>query len=105
MSSEPRKAPVVVTRPEPPPDDDAPLAPQRPKLTQDEMRALLAVTQTTQTPLKRAARRGLLAFVPMTILSLVLDALIGWWSVPVLVVITAVWATRPLWRQSREGWT
>lgn len=102
MSSERRK-PVVVTRPEPPSDD--PLAPERPKLTQDEMRALLAVSQTTQTPLKRAARRGLLAFVPMTILSIVLDALIGWWSIPVLVVITVAWASRPLWRQSRDGWT
>ena len=100
MSSE--RKPVVVHRPEPP-REDAP--PREARYTQEEMRALLAVTATTKPPWKRAARRGLVAMLPTLILSFVLDSLLGWWSIPVLVLLAVAWALRPLLRQSRDGWT
>ena len=97
---------VVVTRPEPPADEPEPKPKPKEKLAPEEIRALLAVTTTTQrSPLRRSARRGLLAFLPTTILSIVLDSLIGWWSIPVLVVLSIAWVAWPLVRQSREGWS
>jgi len=101
VSSE-RKTPVVVHRPEPP-SDEAPAA--KPRYTQEEMRALLAVSATTNPPWKRAAKRGVIAALPTIVLSFVLDAFLGWWSIPVLVILAVAWAARPLFRQSRDGWT
>ena len=104
MTSEPKR--VVVTRPDPPEDEPKPKPKSETKLSPEEVRALLAVTTAAQrTPLRRAARRGLLAFVPTTIVSVVLDSLIGWWSIPVLGLLTLAWVLWPLLRQSRDGWT
>ncbi len=100
MSSE--RKPVVVHRPEPPLED---ASSSEARYTQEEMRALLAVTATTNPPWKRAARRGLIAMLPTLVLSVVLDSLLGWWSIPVLVLLAVAWALRPLLRQSRDGWT
>ncbi len=92
----------VVHRPEPP-SDGAPA----PKLTREERRAFLAVTATQPQPsrLSRAARRGGLALVPTAILSTVLDAIVGWWSIPIVVALAIAWSALPLLRQSRDGWT
>ncbi len=91
----------VVHRPEPPSDEPAP------KLTRDEVRALLAVTATTNPPSRwgRAAKRGGLALLPTAILSTVLDAIVGWWSIPIVVALAIAWSALPLLRQSRDGWT
>lgn len=95
----PERKPVIVTRAEPP-DELAPA-----QLSKEEMRALIAVTAVThRTPWGRVARRGALVAVPAAAASMVLDALLGWWSIPVIVVLAIVWTTRPLVRQNREGW-
>ncbi len=90
----------VVHRPEPPSDERA-------KLSREEVRALLAVTATTSKngAWSRVARRGGIALVPTAIVSTLLDAVIGWWSIPVVVVLAIVWAALPLVRQHRDGWT
>ena len=91
----------VVHRPEPPSDEPAT------KLSRDEVRALLAVTATNtkSNAWSRVARRGGIALVPTAIVSTLLDALLGWWSIPVAVVIALVWTAMPLLRQRRDGWT
>jgi hypothetical protein len=96
---------VVVTRPEPPPEEPAPGA--RPKLTPDEVRALLAVTKVRASPLKRAAKRGGILVVPTTIAGIVLDLAFGdWGTIALLVVIGAgiFWSVRPLFAKDRADW-
>ena len=99
MGDQPERKRVVVHRPEPPSDEG------KPQLTKDEVRALLAVTKVTRRPWGRVARRGAIAFVLTTLLSLLLDSWIGWWSIPVLAVLAIAWTVRPLLQQSRDGWT
>ena len=99
----PERKPVVVHRPEPPPEDGP--AHAQAKLSQDEMRALLAVAKTAHPPWRRAARRGVVAALPSLVLSFVLDAWLGWWSIPVVVLLAIGWSAGPLLRQSRDGWT
>jgi hypothetical protein len=91
---------VVARRPEPPRDESP-----RPKLTQEEIRALLAVEAPRRPDWGRVARRGGLGLIPTAILGVLLDSLIGWWATPVLVAVLVVWAAWPLFRQSRDGWT
>ncbi len=89
----------VVHRPEPP-SDEAP-----PKLSREEIQALLAVTQvTTSSKWARVARRGGIAFVPTAILSTLLDAFFGWWSIPIVALLALAWTVMPLMRQRRDGW-
>jgi hypothetical protein len=107
-------APRVVTRPEPPPDDAdaAPLAKKAaPKLTRDEMRALMAVTKTNATPWRSVAKRGGIVSIPTGLIGLGLDAALDHHALAVtavLGVVGLVWAARPLWKRDRgddEGWT
>ncbi|HEY1954789.1 MAG TPA: hypothetical protein VGH28_04240 [Polyangiaceae bacterium] len=96
---------VVVHRPDPVEETPGPRYDgAKPTYSKEELRALLAVTTPATPPWKRAARRGLIAMLPTIVLSFVLDAFLGWWSIPVLLVLAALWAARPLWRQSRDGW-
>jgi hypothetical protein len=89
---------VVVHRPDPPDEEVAP------KLSRDEVRALLAVARTTNGPSRRTLRRGGVALVVSALLSTLLDALLGWWSIPIVVVVTLLWFAIPLVRQRRDGW-
>lgn len=91
----------VVHRPEPPSDEPPP------KLSREEVRALLAVTSTNAraSAWRRTARRGGVALIPTALASTLLDALLGWWSIPVVVVIAVAWVAMPLVRQRRDGWT
>lgn len=99
MDDQPERKRVVVHRPEPPSDE------RKPQLTKDEVRALLTVTEVTHRPWGRVARRGAIAAVATTLLSLLLDTWLGWWSIPLLVVLAIAWTVRPLIQQSRGGWT
>jgi hypothetical protein len=95
--------PRVVHRPEPPQDDEP-----KPKLSREEVQALLAVTQATSKKpgaWSRTARRGGIALLPTAIVSTVLDALVGWWSIPIVIALALAWAALPLIRQRRDGWT
>ncbi len=89
---------VVVHRPESPDDKVAP------KLSREEVHALLAVTQTTNGARSRTLRRGGVALVVSALLSTLLDMLLGWWSIPIVVVVALVWFAMPLVRQRRDGW-
>jgi len=98
MEPRARKA-VVVTRPEPPPDQDPK------KLSREEVQALLAVARTNAPAWPRALKRAGLGLLPTAILGVVLDAAVGWWSTPLLVVLLLAWSAWPLLRRDRDGWT
>jgi hypothetical protein len=101
----------IVHRPEPPPDDDAPgaapLAKPKPKLTPDEVRALLAVeTANRPTPLKRTVKRGVI-LVPVGLLSLLFRVVFGeyaWIAETVITLAALVWIARPLFAKD-DGWS
>jgi hypothetical protein len=83
----------IVTRAEPPPDLDAP----KPKLTREEMNAMIAVTAAQHPPWKKSLKRSPI-LLPATIAS--------HWSMPlaaVLVIAALVWIARPLFR--RDGFS
>ncbi len=95
---------IVVTRPEPPSEEPAA---GRPKLTQDEVRALLAVTKVRTSPVKRALKRGGVLVIPTTILGIALDLALGEWGTLVLLVVIAAgvyWSVRPLFASDRHEW-
>lgn len=93
------RKPIIVRRPDAP--GDAP----KPQLSKEEIRALLAVTESTARPTwSRVARRGGIAIIPTTLLSILLDSVLGWWSIPVIVILAIAWTARPLVRQRRDGW-
>jgi len=89
----------VVHRPDPPRDEP------KPKLSREEVQALLAVTKTQGGAWGRTARRGGLALVPTALLSTLLDVFLGWWSIPVVIALAILWTAQPLVRQARDGWT
>ncbi|CAN5438086.1 hypothetical protein BH09MYX1_BH09MYX1_16160 [soil metagenome] len=96
---------IVVTRPEPPAEETPTKG--APKLSKDEVRALLAVTSTQASPMKRAAKRGGILVIPTTILGVVLDLVFGDWGTLILLVIIAVgvyWSARPLFAKNRSDW-
>lgn len=90
----------IVHRPEPAPDDVP-----KPKLTPEEIRALVTVAKTSsRSGLATTGRRAAFAFLPVAIVSTLLDWLIGFWSVPVVAALAIAWCARPLLRQGRDGW-
>ncbi len=97
----------MVQRPEPP-SDEPPSDEPKAKLSREEVHALLAVTQATSKKSgawSRTARRGGIALLPTAIVSTLLDAILGWWSIPVVIALAIAWAALPLMRQRRDGWT
>ena len=101
----PAPKPLVVTRAEAPADE--PTAGAKPKLTADEVRALLAVDAVNRpTSWRRVFRRGRIIVVPTGILGLLAHLLLGSWGPFVSVAITLIaigWTARPLLR--RDEWT
>lgn len=96
----PATSPKVVTRAEPPSDELAPPKP-KPKLTRDEMRALLAVEGAKRPPWRRSLRRSAI-LVPATIVAHILDIVLGSWSLAIMAVAFVaafVWIARPLFRR------
>src|SRR5687767_11059007 len=97
--SEPRAA-IVVQRAEPLPESKAP---DKAKLTPDEVRALLAVNEVNR-PKEAMKRRGKVIAVPTIVLSIVSHLFLSYWYVAValLVVGAIVWTIGP-WKK-REEW-
>jgi len=94
---------VVVTRPEPPSDSDSPA-----KMSREEMRALLAVTETDhQSALGKVYRRGRVAVLPTGLVSLGVHLLLGsisqWLSLAVLLA-GILWTAWPLFRRD-DPWS
>lgn len=106
---EPRRAPIVAQRAEPPPEDGpAPGAKKPPMLTPDEVRSLLVTTEAASSPraLVRCAKRSVV-FVPVGLVRTFASALLGDFATLVSLVLFAaalVWISLPLWRQTRDGW-
>ena len=101
------RKPIVVVRPEPIADDQAPA---QPKLTSDEVRALLAVHEANRpAPAKGASaawKRGRVIVVPTGLISLAAHAFLGSWApvVSIAAVLGAIaWTARPLFR--RDGFS
>lgn len=86
---------------------EAPKAVSAPKLTREEMSALLAVEGALRPPpLVRVWRRGRLVMVPATVLSVAGHHWIGGWAdvvASVLVVGALLWSARPLF--GRDAWS
>lgn len=100
--SEP-KAAIVVQRAEPLPESRK--EDPRPKLTPEEMRALLAVNEVNR-PKQAMIRRGKVIAVPTIILSIVSHIFLSYWyvAVGVLVAFAVVWTVGP-WRNKRDEWS
>jgi hypothetical protein len=87
----PPKAPIVVTRPEPPTSDATP------KLTREEIRALIAVEGAKHPPWKSSVRRS-----PLLLIVGLVSQAFGSYSLVVGTVLTIaalVWIARPLFRR------
>lgn len=97
---------TVVTRAEPPPLDDEQMSlPEKPKLSREEIKALLAVDKTTiMTRWGKATNRLAFAAFPTFFVSLLADKLFGWWGIPITLVCGVLWALWPMRKQDREGW-
>ena len=98
---EARGAAVVVQRAEPVPESsDAKKA--APKLTPDEVRALLAVNEVNR-PKQAMLRRGKVIAVPTIVLSIVAHLFLSYWPIAValLVVAAVVWTIGP-WKKKDE---
>ena len=103
-------APRVVRRAEPPPDTDGDTATATatkrpaPKLTPEEARALLAVTAVNRaSPLSRAGKRGGIAVVPVTLLSIVFELVLGDYALAAILIVIVgalAWTAWPLLRRS-----
>lgn len=105
MNDAPPPRRIVVTRPEPPSDEPDPKSP--PKLSKDEVRALLAVTKVRSSPTKRALKRVGILSIPTTIVGIALDLAFGEWGTLLVLVIIAAgifWSVRPLFAKERNDW-
>ena len=97
--------PTIVHRPEPPPDSDSP--PKKPKLSPEEVRALLAVGDATRDKTKAQVlwKRGRVILIPVGLVDLALHLLVGDYAYIFMILVTVagiVWMARPLFR--KEGW-
>jgi hypothetical protein len=98
------KPAVIVRRADPASDEPAPKA--APKLTPDEVRALLAVEGVKRSRWSRTAIRGGIIIIPTGVISLFLDMILGAYApfVSALVVLGALaWVAWPLLR--RDEWS
>lgn len=95
----------IVHRPEPT-SDDKPARPADPKLTPDEVRALLAVERVTRSRWSRTAIRGGIIVLPTSLLSFVVDLVLGSYA-PFVIALTVLgalaWVAWPLLR--RDEWS
>jgi hypothetical protein len=103
----PRKQ-TVVTLADPPHDenehDENPAA-QKPKLSPDEIKALLAVDKSANVErFSKTKNRLVFAAFPTFFVSIAADKLFGWWGIPVTLACSALWALWPMRKQDREGW-
>jgi hypothetical protein len=97
------KIPTVVTRAEPPPEEEEENSSgEKPKLSPDEIKALLAVHTTNGRTQTR--NRLIFAAFPALFVSVVADKLFGWWGIPVTLAFSVLWALWPMRKQDREGW-
>lgn len=98
------RSPVVVARPAPIADETPPA---KPKLTPDEVRALLAVEGANRpTPAASAWRRGRVIAIPTGLISLAAHLLLGSWApvVSIVAILAAIaWTARPLFRRDGFG--
>lgn len=98
---QPMSAPIVVTRPDLPPSQTE-AAPEKrmAKLTSEEVRALLAVTNAQRRPWRSVAKRGTI-LVPVGIVSQLLQMLFGDYALIFALaafIAAIVWIARPLRR-------
>ncbi len=102
--------PAVVVRPDPPAadeDDAARRAP--PKLSKDEIRALLATEGARRSTLARCGKRTVVV-VPIGILHTLSSVAFSSWPIVSTLVTVALGAAglayiaAPLWQQERDGW-
>ena len=98
------RKPIVVARAEPMAEEQAPA---KPKLSPDEVRALLAVHEASR-PTRGAAawKRGRAIVIPTGLIGLAAHLFFGSWAPVVSIAATAaaiVWIARPLFR--RDGFS
>jgi hypothetical protein len=96
------KIPTVVTRAEPPADDEENAATEKTKLSPEEIKALLAVHRSAGRTQTR--NRLILAAFPTFFVSVAADKLFGWWGIPLTLACSVLWALWPMRKQDREGW-
>lgn len=100
---------VVVTRAEAPKEEAAPAAGPKGalKLSPEEVAALLAVDGTNRmTASKAVLKRGRVIALPLTLVDLVLNVILGDYGMYISIALTigvVAWTTRPLW--NRDGWS
>jgi len=101
--SEP-KAAILVNRAEPVPESKTDAKPDKAKLSPEEVRALLAVSEVNR-PKDVTWRRGRVIAVPTIILSVVSHFATAYWPVVValLVIGALVWVFGP-WKPKQDEW-
>lgn len=101
--SEPKRA-IVVQRAEPMPESKSAKPGEKAKLSPDEVRALLAVSEANR-PKSATWRRGRVIAVPTIILSVVSHFATAYWPIVValLVIGALVWVFGP-WKPKQDEW-
>lgn len=101
---------AVVVRPDPPaPEEDVAARPAPPKLSPDEIRALLATEGARRSTLARCGKRTIVV-VPIGLLHALSS--LAFASLPIVATLVSValgaaglaYIAAPLWRQERDGW-
>jgi hypothetical protein len=104
-------AKVVVRRAEPPKEEEAP-ARAAPKLSREEVSALLATSGATPSWGARCGKRAAVIVIPVGLIRWGLVLVFGE-SAPIAATVLSglcaiaalAWIAAPLWRQNREGWS
>lgn len=102
--------PTIVTRPDPPPDEpDPPAKPApkaAPKMSKEEIAALLAVTTTNEGKHReRVGARAKRAALPALLLSVLLGYALGTLASLLPIAIGIAYSAWPLVTQKKSGWT
>ncbi len=118
---EPERAPdapappkTVVHRAEPPKEEEAPIEKGKapPKLSREEVSALLATSGTNSSVAAQCGKRAAIVVIPIGLIRWGLVLLFGE-SAPVAAAILSglcalgaiAWTAAPLWKQKRDGWS
>lgn len=109
----PTRAPAVVTRPDPIVEEPA-AAPggkkPMPKLSPEEVRALLATEGASSSALARCGKRAVI-LVPVGLIRWGFAVVLGGYGEVAMMIVTIAlfagafaWMAAPLWKQSKDGW-
>ncbi len=108
----PNRAAAVVTRPDPLVDEEPAPGGKKPmpKLSPEEVRALLATEGARSSALARCGKRAVI-LVPVGLIRWGFAVVLGGYGEVAMMIVTIAlfagafaWMAAPLWKQSKDGW-